>query len=258
MSNLLSRRPEIYGTRTSDTDRNRSGLSSVTILLTESWWQRMIATRVWSKENDVSSLPRAAVARAVLTSNTLICASPAAVALNDNMVMGERRFYYSITWIAYIRDEYGNIFALKMFAWCQVLITAEHTNGYSCSSWLESMFHSLTVVSSPLLMSRFPSWAQLRAFTQLHHQVRALTNETFLRRQLTLYVPLKQLFYQEYESALGKGSIFGVALCLTKLGVFEADSEYWAGVSAFDCETQSSFRRWKGSGWGSCKSAGKI
>jgi hypothetical protein len=40
---------------TSETERKRSGLSSVTIFLTASEWQRMIAMQVWAVEYSVST-----------------------------------------------------------------------------------------------------------------------------------------------------------------------------------------------------------
>ena len=68
---------------TSETDKNKSGLSSVMIRLTLSSWQRKILMQDCFTLYSVSSRSETALALAVFTSKTRTCMSPAAVALSQ-------------------------------------------------------------------------------------------------------------------------------------------------------------------------------
>ena len=151
---------------TSETDKNRSGLSSVMIRLTLCSWQRITLMQDCFTLNSFSSRSETAHALAVFTSKTRTCISPAAVALSQTYVLLNFLIGVAI-WATHILEEWGSIWTLKIFAEWPLQITELHTNGYSCAVMLVSSFHILMVVSSPPLNRMSPSRAQLRAFTQL-------------------------------------------------------------------------------------------
>lgn len=148
---------------TSPTERNRSGLSSVTNFFALSVWQSEMLMHdcvdTWASCSTANS------GSDPLTSKTRTWLSPAAVTLGGGFVTRCFNRWLNRT---HTREELGSIFALKILARWPVRMTQRLVNGYSCRVLTVSIFQILTVVSSPPLRRSSPPLAQLKALTQLH------------------------------------------------------------------------------------------